>query len=198
MSSDTRSGTLQWSSHYLVNPWEADGRLVDLSQYPRLAAYSMAHRAVLKQRNIAARNPHTWYRTIDRVLHGLLAQPKLYFPDMKLTIHPTLDHGKTYPHHNLYVLTSSAWDLEVLGGLLLSQVAQFFIECYCVRMRGGTLRFQAQYLRRIRVPAPTDVSRADATELRAAFRTRDAHRATEVTLHVYGIDAVPDEEEYRS
>ena len=77
---------------------------------------------------------------------------------MKLTSNPVLDRGETYPHHNLYYLTSKVWDLEVLGGLLLSRVAQLFIQAYCVRMRGGTLRFQAQYLRRIRVPDPASMS----------------------------------------
>src|SRR5690554_1715976 len=36
---DTVSGTFRWSGHYLVNPWDDDGRLVDLSRCPRLRAY---------------------------------------------------------------------------------------------------------------------------------------------------------------
>ena len=117
--------------------------------------------------------PRDWYRTIDRVNHDLTGQPKLYFPDMKLTSNPVLDRGETYPHHNLYYLTSQAWDLEVLGGLLLSRVAQLFIEAYCVKMRGGTLRFQAQYLRRIRVPDPASLSED--------VRERSARRSAPVT-----------------
>ena len=71
---------------------------------------------------------------------------------------PVLDRGETYPHHNLYFIQSDEWDLEVLGGLLMSAVGQFFVESYGVRMRGGYLRFQAQYLRRIRVPSPKALS----------------------------------------
>jgi hypothetical protein len=77
--------------------------------------------------------------------------------------------------------------LEVLGGLLLSRIAQLFIEAYCVKMRGGTLRFQAQYLRRIRVPQPTSVSGALAERLRTAFRNRDAEAATKAAMEAYGI-----------
>src|SRR5437764_1386986 len=84
----------------------------------------------------------------------LAGRPKLLLPDMQMTIHRFLDEGGLYPHHNLYYVVSDVWDLRVLGGLLLSRVAQAFIEAYAVRMRGGTLRFQAQYLRRIRVPRP--------------------------------------------
>ncbi len=135
-----------------MDPWKRGGGLVDLTGYPKLRAYLEGRKTELRGRNIAQRQPRDWYRTIDRVHHDLTTQPKLYFPDMKLTSNPVLDRGETYPHHNLYYLTSQVWDLEVLGGLLLSRVAQLFIEAYCVKMRGGTLRFQAQYLRRIRVP----------------------------------------------
>ncbi len=126
-------------------------------------------------------------KTIDRVTHSLTATPKLYIPDIKNRLEPVLDRGETYPHHNLYFIQSDAWDLEVLGGLLLSAVGQFFVESYGVRMRGGYLRFQAQYLRRIRVPAPSDVSSGHARLLRKAFRERNAQAATNVALEVYGI-----------
>ncbi len=187
MTSDTRQGVLRWSGHYLLDPWMRGGGLVDLAAYPRLRARLEDRRSELEGRNVAQRMPRDWYRTIDRVNHDLTRMPKLYFPDMKLTSHPVLDRGETYPHHNLYHLTSQSWDLEVLGGLLLSRVAQLFIEAYCVKMRGGTLRFQAQYLRRIRVPYPDSLSESVRERLRLAFRTRDADAATDAAIEAYGI-----------
>jgi hypothetical protein len=121
------------------------------------------------------------------VNHELRHRDKLYFPDMKLASNPTLDKGQTYPHHNLYYLVSDGWDLEVLGGLLLSKVAQLFIEAYCVKMRGGTLRFQAQYLRRIHVPDPKLISGDIASILRDAFRSRDVAKATRAAIAAYDI-----------
>jgi adenine-specific DNA-methyltransferase len=187
MTADTRSGVLRWSGHYLIDPWAAGGGLVDLAGYPRLRGYLQQRKSELLRRNIAQRIPRQWYRTIDRVHHGLTSRSKLYFPDMKLASNPVLDHGGTYPHHNLYYLTSRTWDLEVLGGLLLSRVAQLFIEAYCVKMRGGTLRFQAQYLRRIRVPDPATMAPSVAARLRQAFRARDAKAATNAAIEAYGI-----------
>jgi adenine-specific DNA-methyltransferase len=187
MTADTRSGVLRWSGHYLMNPWGRDGRLVDLDSYPKLHAFLLARKKDLQGRHIAQRNPAGWYRTIDKVNHDLTARPKLYFPDMKLRSSPVLDGGGTYPHHNLYYLTSRLWDLEVLGGLLLSRVAQLFIEAYCVKMRGGTLRFQAQYLRRIKVPDYASMSEDVRGQLRKAFRLRDAQAATTAAIEAYGI-----------
>ncbi len=186
LAKDLSDGTVCWSGHYLVNPWNHDG-LVNLKAYPKLQAYYEKHAAALKKRHTAEKSNSKWYKTIDRVNHTLTSTHKLYIPDINNTLEPVLDRGETYPHHNLYFIQSDEWDLEVLGGLLMSKVGQFFIESYGIRMRGGYLRFQAQYLRRIRVPLPTTLSARQSNELRDAFRHRDKDRATQVTLAIYGI-----------
>ena len=188
MAKDIHSGKLSWSGHYLVDPWNCDG-LISLDKYPRLRAYYEAHGTELKQRHTAIKSAHAWYKTIDRVTHSLTQKPKLYIADIKNALEPVLDTGETYPHHNLYFIQSDIWDLEVLGGLLMSAIGQFFVESYGVRMRGGYLRFQAQYLRRIRVPAPSMLSKAQSKALREAFRARDKRQATHIALEVYGINA---------
>jgi adenine-specific DNA-methyltransferase len=192
MARDTMTGHLNWSGSYLINPWSSEGKgLVELEEYPRLAAYYEQHAGSLLKRNVANRRPAQWYRTIDRVDHTLTPRPKLLFPDIKASIHPVLDEGGLYPHHNLYFVVSDAWDPRVLGGLLLSRVAQLFIEAYAVRMRGGFLRFQAQYLRRIRVPERSSVSKSVAGQLCAAFDARDVERATQIAMRLYGISNIP-------
>jgi len=188
MASDIASGTLKWSGHYLVNPWDENG-VVDIEEYPRLKAYFETHRAALKERHIARKRSDAWVRTIDRVNIPLTKKAKLYIADIKERLNPVLDNGDTYPHHNLYFVQSDTWDLEALGGLLLSDVGQFFVECYGVRMRGGYLRFQAQYLRRIRVPRPQDISEKQQRGLIKAFRERDREAATRIALDIYEIDS---------
>jgi adenine-specific DNA-methyltransferase len=64
---------MEWSGHYLVDPWHCDG-LVDLKNYPRLRAYFEKHGAALKKRHTAVKNERGWYKTIDRVTHAL-AEP---------------------------------------------------------------------------------------------------------------------------
>lgn len=187
MRRDLMSGTFDWQRNYLINPWNDDGSLVSLAEYPKLAAYLSRYPA-LRMRFVAKKDPSSWYRTIDKVQPGLTGRAKLLLQDMKTTIHPVLESGGHYPHHNLYYVTSDTWDMEVLGGILLSRIAQAFIEAYCVRMRGGTLRFQAQYLKRIRVPKQDEISEAVKQALRVAFRKRDADGATRAAAAAYGID----------
>ena len=187
MAKDIAHGAMKWSGHYLVDPWNCDG-LVDLDKYPRLSAYFEKHADALKKRHTAVRNLRGWYKTIDRVWHALREKPKLYIADIKNTLEPVLDNGETYPHHNLYFIQSDTWDLEVLGGLLMSAAGQFFVESYGIRTRGGYLRFQAQYLRRICVPGTRALSATQMQALREAFRARDKQRATQIALEVYRID----------
>jgi adenine-specific DNA-methyltransferase len=186
-TADTAGGTVRWSGTLLVNPWQ-DGRLVDLDDYPLLRAYLESRSSDIRARHVARKNPRSWYRTIDRVEPGLLEREKLVIPDLKAFIQPVLDRGEYYPHHGLYFITSDAWDLEVLGGLLLSDIAELFVSTYCVKMRGGCYRFQAQYLRRIRVPELASVGKRDRAELRRAFATRNRDLASRVARRLYGID----------
>lgn len=187
LAGDIRTGTMQWSGHYLLNPWNSNG-LIALDDYPRLKRYYFAHESALKARHTAKKSQQNWYKTIDRVNHHLTRQPKLFIADIKNQLDPVLDRGETYPHHNLYFIQSDVWDLEVLGGLLISTISQLFVELYGVRMRGGYFRFQAQYLRRIRIPDPQSLSIHDSDALREAFRTRNREAATQTAIKLYGID----------
>ncbi len=183
---DTTSGRVDWSGEYLINPWGEHG-LVDLEEFPRLSAYYDENARRLKARHVAKKQPARWYRTIDRVNPLLQDRPKLVLPDMKAAAHPVLDEGGFYPHHNLYFVVSDKWDLEVLGGLLMSDVTNLFVGSYCVKMRGGTYRFQAQYLRRIRVPDPNSLSLTQRRGLAKAFADRDPEAATAVAVAVYDL-----------
>jgi adenine-specific DNA-methyltransferase len=191
LASDLENGKVKWSGHCMANPWNANG-LVDLAEYPRLKQHLKPHHELLSGRHTAKKDrSENWHKTIDRVNLPLIKKHKLYIADIKDRLLPALDTGKTYPQHNLYWITSDTWDLKVLGALLMSAVGEFFIHCYGVRMRGGYLRFQAQYLRRIRVPDPKSISPKLAETLRHAFDTQDFELATRAALEAYQLDTIP-------
>jgi adenine-specific DNA-methyltransferase len=191
MASDLESGVVNWSGNYLLNPWDEDG-LVALDEFPGFAARLRPHKTLLDSRNTAQKAaPERWHKTIDRVNLSLIKREKLYIADIKDRLLPALDEGKTYPHHNLYWITSDTWDMKVLGGILMSAVGEFFIHCYAVRMRGGYLRFQAQYLRRIRVPPPEKLTKELRATLRDAFDSQNVELATKAAMAAYNIDSIP-------
>lgn len=186
MADDIKAGHLRKPAKLMLNPWDDEGKLVDLGLYPLFAKKLEAHESV-KKRFVAKKSPTTWHRTIDKVSPGLAAKPKLLLPDMKAQITPVLEPGGYYPHHNLYYVVSDSWDLEVLGGLLLSRIAEGFVSAYGVKMRGGTLRFQAQYLRKITVPRPESIHKEVSQRLREAFRKGDREAATRAAEEAYGL-----------
>ena len=145
---------LAWTGKGVLNPYCDNGTLVDLAEYPRLAAHFERHRAQLEQRHTAKSDPgKRWYKTIDRITPSLTAREKLFVPDIKGDGDSiTYDSGTLYPHHNLYYITSDTWNLRALQALLRSGIAHLFIAAYSVRIGGGYLRFQAQNLKRIRIP----------------------------------------------
>ena len=139
MTRDIASGEVKWRGLGVINPFAPDGGLVALKNYPKLAAYLEQHGAVIKARHVSKKNPGSWFRTIDRIYPELAKVPKLLIPDIKGSAQIVYESGELYPHHNLYFVTSSVWDLEALQAVLLSDVTQQFISLYSTKMRGGVL-----------------------------------------------------------
>jgi hypothetical protein len=187
MTRDILSGVVKWRGFGVINPFGADGRLVSLKSYPKLATYIEQHGAAIKARHVSKKNPQGWYRTIDRIYPELTYLPKLLIPDIKGEAHIVYEPGKLYPHHNLYFVTSTEWDLHALQAVLLSDVTRVFITLYSTKMRGGYLRFQAQYLRRLRIPHWRDVPAALRTELIKAGKLRDAAACNAAAAILYKL-----------
>ena len=189
MTRDILSGEVKWRGLGIVNPFADAGGLVDLGQYPRLRRYLEARRAKLAKRHIARKAPANWYRTIDRMEPALAKTPKLLIPDIKGEAHIVYENGRLYPHHNLYFITSDAWELRALQAVLQSGVARLFVSIYSTRMRGGYLRFQVQYLRRIRLPHWPDVPDEIKTALTAAAKRGDTAACKAAVFKLYRLSS---------
>lgn len=184
---DIMTGEVQWRGQGVINPFAESGGLVDLGEYPRLRRYLEARRDVIASRHCAKKAPANWYRTIDRITPALAARPKLLIPDIKGESHIVFEGGELYPSHNLYYVTSDDWDLRALQAVLLSAVSRLFVATYSTKMRGGFLRFQAQYLRRIRIPRWADVPEPLRRELAEAAIKRDVQACNRAVFRLYGL-----------
>ncbi|ENO6478981.1 Eco57I restriction-modification methylase domain-containing protein [Enterobacter hormaechei] len=184
---DIMTGEVQWRGQGVINPFAESGGVVDLGDYPRLRRYLEARRDVIAGRHCAKKAPANWYRTIDRITPALAARPKLLIPDIKGEAHIVFESGELYPHHNLYYVTSDDWDLRALQAVLLSAVSRLFVATYSTKMRGGFLRFQAQYLRRIRIPRWADVPEPLRRELAEAAIKRDVQACNRAVFRLYGL-----------
>lgn len=182
---DILSGAIEWEGYGVLNPFEDDGSLADLKCYPKFAAYIQKHGEALRARHVAQKSQVSWYRTIDRITPSLLSTPKLLVPDIKGDANIVLDDGHYYPHHNLYFIASESWDIRALQTVLRSGIARLFVAAYSTKMRGGYLRYQAQYLRRIRLPEWGDVSPALRKLLMSPHSDGSRYDAV---ARLYGLD----------
>jgi len=189
MTRDIVSGEVQWRGLGVINPFQADGHLVKLAEYPRLARYLNKRKDVIAKRHCARKSPSNWYRTIDRISPDLAQTPKLLIPDIKINANIVFEPGELYPHHNLYYITSATWNLRALQAVLLSSVARLFITAYSIKMRGGYLRYQAQYLRRIRIPYWQDVPIDLRAQLIESAERHDIEGCNEAVYQLYGLTA---------
>ena len=171
----------------LVNPWNDDGTLVDLNDYPRLKGYFEANEERLRRRRVARDHPDAWYRTLDKPDYSLMGREMLLFPDMAAKADPVYSDGSRYPHHNCYWMTSSEWDVRSLGGLMMSDLVEGYVDAFGVKMRGSTLRFQAQYLRLVHIPRADEVDEETKRELAEAFTSGSRERANRASRRAYGL-----------
>jgi hypothetical protein len=198
MTRDILAGTVKWRGLGVINPFGPDGKLVPLQRYPKLSAYLHQHGAAIKARHVSQKNPGNWYRTIDRIYPELMYKPKLLIPDIKGEAHIVFEEGRLYPHHNLYFITSETWDLHALQSVLLSDVTRLFIGLYSTKMRGGYLRFQAQYLRRLRIPHWHDVPPATRAALVRAGRARDLTACNRAVATLYQLTVLEQQDLLRT
>lgn len=189
MTRDIQTGRVAWRGYGVVNPFvEGPGSgLVNLDDYPRMKRYLEARKAEIAGRHVAQKAPANWYRTIDRITPSLASKPKLLIPDIKGQAQIVFEDGKLYPHHNLYFVTSDEWDLHALQAVLLSAVARLFVASYSTKMRGGFLRFQAQYLRRIRVPKWDQVPAGLRRDLNKAAEALDLAACNRAVFKLYKL-----------
>lgn len=187
MTRDIVDGVVEWRGFGVINPFADDGRLVNLAEHPRLKRYLEARKVEIAGRHVAQKAPANWYRTIDRITPSLARRSKLLIPDIKGEANIVYEGGRFYPHHNLYYIVSDTWDLEALQAVLRSGIARLFVGAYSTRMRGGYLRFQAQYLRRIRLPRWEDVPESARAMLRSAARNGDVDAGRKALMELYAL-----------
>ena len=175
-SEDIRCGNIDWNSRYMLNPYDQhdDRQMLDLSMFPKTCAYLMRHADRLKSRYCAKKHPDSWYRTLDRISYRVLRAEKILLPDIQRGGNVALDErGEYYPHHNVYWITSDTWNMRALCALMRSSFVTDQIRRVSVQMRGGSIRYQAQNLRHVHIPAWSSLDETDVAALAGLYQETD-------------------------
>lgn len=175
-SEDIRNGSIMWNKRYILNPYDQndDSRMLDITMFPKTGAYLNRHAERLKSRYCARKHPDAWYRTLDRIKYSTLRAPKLLLPDIQRGGNVALDEqGEYYPHHNVYWIKSSSWNMKALCVIMRSSFVTDQMRCVSMQMRGGSIRYQAQNLRNVHIPAWSSLDESDVDVLASLYVEKD-------------------------
>lgn len=182
---DIKSGTHKNTQQFLINTYDTDG-VIDLALFPKLQAYLVSHSDILKARHVAKKTPHAWFKTIDRVYPERASAKKLLIPDIKSQLTAVYSEG-FHPNNSIYYICSDSWNLRALQTVLLSGLGQLFVSVYSTKVSGGNLRFQAQHLRKIRLPLWNDIPKEIRLELESAAIEGNVARAKDIVFSLYKL-----------
>ncbi|MBD3667123.1 MAG: Eco57I restriction-modification methylase domain-containing protein [Kangiella sp.] len=185
-ANELKNGSINWRGRYLINTYDENG-LIELDDYPLMASYLREHHEELSKRHTAKKNPSQWFRTIDRVYAERANMEKLLIPDISNKPIVLYDEGRFHPNNSIYYICSDKWELQALKVILLSNLTKFFISAYSTRVAKGYLRFQAQHLRKLRLPNWDDIELNLQKRLLNAGITDDVISYDELTCEVYQL-----------
>ena len=182
---DLRGDVFRPSKSLLLNPYNPDGTLIDLGKYPKARDYLLRHADVLKARHIARKKPGAWYRTIDKVNPSLRGLPKILLPDMSANTRIFVDEGSYYPTHSLYYITGAdVRGLKLVSALLMSAFVASQLSDISTSMNGGFIRWQSQYLHKLRIPDVLSLKNERSASLLDAYEKSDLKNINKITSQI--------------
>lgn len=174
---DLTGNKQNWHGEYLLNPYDKEGNLIDLSCFPKAKDYLEKNKETLCNRHIAKKNPSKWYRTIDKVKQNLQKTPKILIPDISGNSLLFIDEGHFYPLHNIYYVTGENLHLlKILCAILMSDFVNKQIQEISNCMNGGYPRWQSQHLRKLRIPYIKGITPEQASLLEDAYNKKNLHQ----------------------
>lgn len=177
--------TFSWDKRYLLNPYQKDGILINLDDYPLAKRYLYSHYERLSNRHKASKNPSKWYATIDSIKPALLSEAKILLPDISGNKFIFIDNGEYYPLHNLYYITGNdKRSLRLLAAFLVSDAIKSQLSKMSNHMNGGYPRWQSQYLKKLLIPNISAMSSDTSDALLAAYNKRDIPAINRITNEI--------------
>lgn len=104
-------GDVRWRGRRVIAPFDERGKIIEIDEYPLLAARLQRFSDRLRARHIV-RNGAVWYRTIDNVIPAAWSPPKLLIPEISKSPRVAVDPTGAVPSHGTYAVFSHFLDIE--------------------------------------------------------------------------------------
>ena len=149
-SRDVRPGSVEWSGHRVISPFDETGGLIDLEDYPLFATRLRQYEERLRARYIV-RNGATWYRTIDKIVPSNWTAPKLLVPEVSKSPRLAIDQSGAIPSHGVYCIFCPDGDIEPIYDRLRDGKLALALEPIAPKIKGRYIRCYRRFLAMIEI-----------------------------------------------
>ena len=158
----------EWAGMYLIAiassanrewPWsreesEAKARPLFAEAYPAIHQHLSQHESKLRERDDQGM---FWWELRSCAYYEEFERPKIIYPDIAQSSKFSWDESKAFLGNTAYIIpTDEVW----LVGLLNSDLIWWYYRNISSIIRGGFVRFIAQYMETIPIPVATDAQKA--------------------------------------
>lgn len=142
---------------------------VDLSDFPKTAAYLDLHRERLSSRKYVIEGGRKWFEVWVPQKPSLWSRQKIVFPDIAASPRFAIDRSGAIVNGDCYWMLVEDDNLaEVITAVANSSFCTWFYDAVCGNfIYAGRRRFMTQYMERLPIPKPTDRLITQIRELRA-------------------------------
>jgi hypothetical protein len=183
-----KKGKVHWTGTYIVNVFDANGKIVALPGYPRMTAYLRRHKKQLQARAKASKSK-IWWRSIDTLRPDWYAARKLLVVDVSTTPVIGLDSTGYCAGSGVYQIKSSDWPLPDLLIFLSAGVLGLFVSALSVGAANGFHRFQKSQISAVHLPRWAQLDAGWKKRFKAARRGRNGKAILELVAEQYQCEA---------
>ncbi len=148
--SEITEGSIAWRGRRVVTLYDDEGQLLNLEDYPLLAARLDRFTTELRRRSIV-RNGAPWYRTIDRVRASDWNRPKLVLPELANPPRLAIDRTGSIPSHGVYAIFAPNDKVDVLYERLSDGRLSDALEGISPKIKGGYIRCYKRFLMKMKI-----------------------------------------------
>jgi adenine-specific DNA-methyltransferase len=183
-----KRGKVHWTGTYIVNVFDANGKVVTLARFPRMAAYLRRHKTQLQARAKASKSK-IWWRSIDSLHPDWYAARKLLVVDVSASPVIGLDHVGYCAGSGVYQIKSRDWPLNDLLVFLSVGVLGLFVSALSAGAANGFHRFQKNQIAAVHLPRWEQLDASWKKKFKAARRARKGEAILKLVAEQYECDA---------
>ena len=183
-----KRGKVHWTGTYIVNVFDANGKVVTLARFPRMAAYLRKHKKQLQARAKASKSK-IWWRSIDSLHPDWYAARKLLVVDVSASPVIGLDSAGYCAGSGVYQIKSRDWPLTDLLFFLSAGVLGLFVSALSAGAASGFHRFQKNQIAAVHLPRWDRLDAKWKKKFMAARRAKKGEVILKLVAEQYECDA---------